>query len=236
MTCRKAHFVLAIDGEAGAGKSTTAKLVATRLGMNYIDTGAMYRAVALKAIRESINEGDQKGLLSILDDLNLEIDWRDGRISVFLDGSEVSETIREPTVSKAVSWVSAASAVREKMVRLQRNLACSGDSVLEGRDIGTVVFPDASLKIYMIADLRTRAVRRAKELAGKGIDLNTTEVGHDLDRRDHLDSSREIAPLKKAEDAVLIDTTGLTISEQVQRVVDEVDKVRLKPDEINPQG
>ena len=233
MTSRKAHFILAIDGEAGAGKSTTARLVASRLGMNYIDTGAMYRAVALKAIRSGIREGNEAGLVPVLKDLRIEIDCHDEQITVTLDGCDVTDAIREPAVSKAVSWVSATSSVRERMVMLQRKMTAVGDSVLEGRDIGTVVFPDASLKVYMIADLRTRATRRSDELVSKGIELSTDEVGEDLSRRDNYDSSREIAPLRQAEDAILIDTTDLTINEQVQRVIDEAGRVRSNSEKLN---
>jgi cytidylate kinase len=173
-----------------------------------------------------VEKGDDDGVDKILDDIDLRLTWSDGVSKVELDGADVSVDIRRPEVSRAVSWVSAMPAVRRKMVALQRKMAEGSDVVLEGRDIGTVVFPDASLKIYMTADLAARADRRAKELDEKGIKVDIESVKKDLARRDLVDSNRKESPLRPADDAIMIDTSGLTIEQQVEKVVSEVEKVR----------
>lgn len=217
------RLVIAIDGPAASGKSTTAKLVARKLGYVYIDTGAMYRAVTLAALRAGIDPEDQSRVEELASDLSIRFrPVDDGSLRTFLNGEDVTAEIRHPEVTGAVSTVSAWPGVRRAMVELQRQMSREGGVVMDGRDIGTVVFPDAEVKVFMVADIDARAVRRQEDLVGLGKELPVETVASDLERRDRLDSSRDQSPLRKAEDAVLIDTSDLTIPEQVEIVLELV--------------
>lgn len=217
---RRERFVVAIDGTAASGKSTTAREAARRLGFIYIDTGAMYRAITLKAIRERVDLSDRRALAELA--RSAEISTRDE--TTLLDGEDVSQDIRLPEVDRNVSLVSSYPEVRERLVETQRKLGSGERVICEGRDIGTVVFPDADVKIFMAADLSERAERRREELRHRGAVLSREEVEAELSRRDTFDSEREMSPLTRAEDAVLIDTTHLTIEEEVEKVVEVIKK------------
>ena len=206
-------MIIAIDGPAGSGKSTIAKLVAKDMGLVYLDTGAMYRIVTLKALNEGIlgNDGlnELDKIKKLLDDLNIDI--REN--GFYLDDVDVSEEIRKPIVSENVSDVAAIREVREKMVDLQRKFSESKNVILDGRDIGTVVFPNADLKIFLVADARERAKRRYRELIEKGENVEIEEIYENILKRDKIDSTRKESPLKKAKDAVEVDTTSKSIEE-----------------------
>jgi len=206
---------VAIDGPAGSGKSTTARRIARALGFRHLDTGAMYRAVTLKVLTTGINPHDRPALARLLAETRVDITWHDDNYRVWLDGRDVTEPIREPRVAELVSTVSALRPVRQKLVAEQRRIAQGKNIVCEGRDIGSVVFPDAPLKIYLDCAPRVRAQRRKKELAAKGLRLSHTRVLHNLMTRDRIDSRRRFSPLTRVKDAVLLDTTQLTIAEQV---------------------
>ncbi|CUU09994.1 cytidylate kinase [Candidatus Kryptobacter tengchongensis] len=212
-------IIIAIDGPAGSGKSTTARLVAQKLGYIYIDTGAMYRALTLKVIELGINPNDESLITKIAENTKIELLYENGNLKVILDGKDVSEKIRSPEVTSLVSIVSAHPKLRDIMVKKQRELGRNGGVVMDGRDIGTVVFPDADLKIFMTADVRERAKRRQKELKAQGFDVEIEKLIKEIEERDKFDSTREIGPLKKADDAIEIDTTNLTIDEQVELVL-----------------
>ncbi len=215
-------LIIAIDGPAASGKSTTARLVAERLGYTYLDTGAMYRALTLKALWLGVDGGDEKRLCQLVSSLNLDFSLVDGKLRVLMDGEEVSQKIRDLRVSQMVSIVSKHPRVRRIMVARQRRIGEKGRVVVEGTDIGTVVFPQADLKIYLDACPEERARRRLEELKGKGSSSSFAEQLSSLAERDRLDSQREDSPLRRAEDAILIDTTSLSIEEQVERVLDLV--------------
>ena len=206
-------MIIAIDGPAGSGKSTIAKLVAKDMGLVYLDTGAMYRLVTLKALNEGIlgNDGlnELDKIKKLLDDLNIDIRGN----GFYLDDVDVSEEIRKPIVSDNVSDVAAIREVREKMVDLQRKFSESKNVILDGRDIGTVVFPNADLKIFLVADARERAKRRYRELIEKGESVEIEEIYENILKRDKIDSTRKESPLKKAKDAVEVDTTSKSIEE-----------------------
>lgn len=211
-------LVVAIDGPAGAGKSTVAKLVAQELHLVYIDTGAMYRAVAWKVLHQ------KKGVTTaaiekVAKDIDVRLYYKGGRTRVFVDGKEVTDEIRTPEVSHIVSKVASLALVREKMVELQRKMAESGSVLMDGRDIGTNVLPNASVKIYLTASIEERAKRRAKELLEKGHAVSEADVEKEIAARDKADMEREISPLRQADDAVLLDTTGLSIKEVVSRIL-----------------
>ena len=213
-------FVVAIDGGAGSGKSTTAKGVARKLQFFYLDTGAMYRAFTLKYLRTASRQPkiDLALVKKLLDDTIIDLRQEDSHTKVYLDGEDVTVLIRGTEVSDFVSQVSAIPAVREYMVAKQREIAENKNVVCEGRDIGTVVFPDAQVKIFMQADLKTRAERRLKELGEKEIQAGLDQVIENLEFRDEYDSHRSHSPLKKANDAVIVDTTNLTIEEEIELV------------------
>jgi cytidylate kinase len=212
--------IVAIDGPAGAGKSTVARQLARRLGFSMIDTGAIYRAVALAARRSGVAWDDDEGLRELLD-RGLKLAFRDDR--VILDGHDVTEAIRTPEISRGSSVVSARPVVREKLLGLQRDLGLSAPrgAVLEGRDIGTVVFPDAQVKFFLTASDEARAQRRWTELSEKGLSLTLQDVLADQRRRDKDDTERAIAPLKAAADAIRIDTTGIDLDAVVERCFQE---------------
>ena len=213
-----AKRVIAIDGPAGSGKSTTAKLVAKRLGFLYLDTGAMYRAITLKALENGVDVNDEKKLEKLTRDSLISFENKDGESRIWLDGEDVSEGIREPRVNRNVSYVSMHKRVRKVLVEKQRQIGEENDLVAEGRDTTTVVFPHA-FKVYLDADIEERAKRRLLELQEKGIQTTLEEQVEEISRRDKLDSGRETSPLLRHEDAVVVDTTNLTIKQQVDRVV-----------------
>lgn len=219
-------LIIAIDGPSGSGKSTTARLLAGRLGYLYIDTGAMYRAVTLKVLREGVDPGDAGAVAGVADRCRIVLEQAGEGLRVLLDGEDVSSEIRTPEVTRHVSAVSEVPHVREVLVDAQRALGIEGGVVLEGRDIGTVVFPDADLKVFMKADLHTRAVRRRAELLEREGEVDLIAVEADLARRDAHDSGREHSPLLRAEDAVVVDTTGLTIEGQVD-VIEALARERM---------
>jgi cytidylate kinase len=213
-------MIIAIDGPAGAGKSTVAKLIAQKLGFLYIDTGAMYRALTLKVLDEGIKMQDTARIIDTARRSDIElINDDNGTFKVLLDGSDVSRAIRQPRITRFVSDVAKIKEVRKFMVTLQRKFGQRGDCVLDGRDIGTVVFPDADKKFYIDAAFKERVNRRHKELLGLGQEISFKEVEQDLHNRDTIDSTREVAPLKKADDAVYVDTTEMTIEEVVNKAL-----------------
>lgn len=201
-------MIIAIDGPAGSGKSTIAKLIAEDLGLVYLDTGAMYRLVTLKALNEGIL-GDFEKIKKMLNNLNIDIKEN----GFYLDNVDVSDEIRKPIVSENVSDIAAIREVREKMVDLQRKFSESKNVILDGRDIGTVVFPNANVKIFLVADAKERANRRYKELVKKGENVKIEEIYENILKRDEIDSTRKESPLKKAEDAIEVDTTSKNIEE-----------------------
>lgn len=210
--------IVAIDGPSGAGKSTLARALAKRLGYVHLDTGAMYRAVALAAVNNGVPLDDATSLDALCGGLKIELLERDGSQLVLLDGEDVTEKIRTPEMSRASSEVSAVSEVRRHMVRLQREIGAHGGVVAEGRDMGTVVFPDTPAKFYLDASPHERARRRYEELRAKGSDESLEDVLAGMERRDTNDSDREDSPLRAAKDAVRIDTTGMTREEVVKYV------------------
>jgi cytidylate kinase len=221
------RLVIAIDGPAASGKSTTARLVAQRLGYLHVDTGAMYRAVTLKVLRQGISPSDVERISRLVESTRVELKGERGTLRVVLDGEDVTDPIRSPEVTRAVSAVSSLGAVRRAMVREQRTLGRNGGIVLEGRDIGTVVFPDADCKFFLIAGILARATRRMEEFQEKGVTGDLAELEAEIAERDRKDSTREESPLRKADDAIEIDTSDLTIEAQVERVLGIVQE-RLK--------
>ena len=216
-------MVIAIDGPAGSGKSTTAKFAAEKLGFIHINTGAMYRGIALKCIQENVNIDNPSQLNHLLANTQFKFAKESGSTLV-MDGVDISAEITSVQVTDFVSYVSTISAVREKLVQYQRDMAEGIDVVLEGRDIGTVVFPNAEYKFFLVADIHERAKRRKKEMDAKGEVVSLEELTSEMEERDRKDSTRKHSPLKKAEDAVEIDTTGISIEEQVNRIVEIVNK------------
>jgi len=220
LTAKRKSFIITIDGPAGSGKSTTAKLVAQSLGFLHLDTGAMYRAVTLAAIREKADFGNEKQIVEIAKKSKIDLRPQGSVLRVFLNKEEVTDAIRLPEVTEAIGPVAGNPDVREILVELQRTFAKGEGVVAEGRDIGTVVFPDADLKIYMVASLEERARRRQAEMAQNGIQICSDELMANIKRRDDDDSLREHSPLKKPEDALVLDTSGMSIEQQVDFVVD----------------
>ncbi|MBQ2967832.1 MAG: (d)CMP kinase [Clostridia bacterium] len=216
---------IAIDGPSGAGKSTLAKTLAKNLGFIYIDTGAMYRSIGLYALRKGIDiPNEPEKVAAMLDEVQLSIRHIDGTQHIFLNGEDVSEEIRKPEVSIAASNVAVLPAVRLKLVDLQRMLANKNNVIMDGRDIGTYVLPDAEVKIFLTASVEDRAQRRFEELQQKGTKTTYEEVLKDMKFRDKNDSSRDFAPLKPAEDAELMDTTGNTLEQSVKQMAELVHK------------
>jgi len=215
-------LIVAIDGPSGAGKSTLAKRLAKDLGFTYLDTGAMYRALALKILRQGLDLSDSSKLAALINSTQIDLFESEGKLKVFLDGADVSDLIRTAEVSQMASKASALPSVRKRMLELQRALGGKGDVVAEGRDIGTVIFPEAEVKIYLDASVRERARRRYEELRGAGSDVSLEETEREMQQRDKRDSERDLAPLRKADDALAIDSSGLSadaVAEQARRAV-----------------
>ena len=212
------NLVIAVDGPAGAGKSTIAKLIAEKLNINYIDTGAMYRAITYKCLQNNIDINNEKEVINIAK--NCEIDFKDNNI--YINGEILTDEIRTMEVSNNVSNVAKIKEVRYLMVDVQRNIGKVSSVILDGRDIGSYVFPNAEYKFFLIATPEERGNRRYKELVNKGYDVNLEEIIKDIIKRDEIDSNREFAPLVKAEDAIEIDTTGKSINEVVQSVLSKI--------------
>lgn len=219
----KKGIIIAIDGPAGAGKSTTAKLLAEKLNYKYIDTGAMYRAVTLYALRNSIEPEQIDKLVNLVKAMDFRFENNGSKL--FVNSENVSEAIRNPEVSSRVSEFSRIAEVREILVQKQREIGAEGGIVMEGRDITTAVFPNAELKIFLTADLDIRAYRRLIELKNKGLNINLDDVRDNLETRDMIDSSREVNPLMITEDSIVIDTTQLTIEEQVDVIYNKAKEI-----------
>lgn len=212
-------IAVAIDGPAGAGKSTIARAAAAQLGFVYVDTGALYRTIGLAVCRRGIDGTDVPGILATLPEIQVGLTYQDGAQHVLLDGEDVSDAIRTPQISTYASQVSSVSEVRAYLLDLQRDLARRQSVIMDGRDIGTVILPDAKVKIFLTASPEKRAARRCAELREKGQDVTVEGILADMERRDALDASRAVAPLKQAEDAVLVDTSDLTLEQSIEAVL-----------------
>lgn len=211
---------IAIDGPAGAGKSTIAKLVAKEKGYIYVDTGAMYRGLAIHFLDKGIQPQETEKVIEACKDAEVTIAYEDAVQHVYLNGKDISSRLRNEEVGNMASVTSAIPEVRKKLLELQQNLAKTQNVIMDGRDIGTCVLPHADVKVYLTASVETRAKRRYQELQEKGEDCNLEEIAHDIEERDRRDMTREIAPLKQAEDAVLVDSSDMTIAEVVKTIVD----------------
>ncbi|NQT65015.1 MAG: (d)CMP kinase [FCB group bacterium] len=216
------RFVIAIDGPAASGKSTTAKQLAKKLKFIYIDTGAMYRASGLCTLLQNVSLNDEAALKKMLDEISIKIEYAEAGNRVYLNEKDVSERIREADITKLSSQIAVIRIVREKMVELQRKIGENGGVIMDGRDIGTVVFPNADFKFFMIADVKTRASRRWKEAKEKDEIISIGEIEEELIWRDKNDSNREISPLKQAADAIPVDTSKMSIEEQVQFIYNKI--------------
>lgn len=219
MQDKKNHFIVAIDGPAGSGKSTVSKLIAARLGLLYIDTGAMYRALTLKAMRQGADLEDGEALTKLARSAKIDLRNISGSLKVFLDGEDVSGLIRTPELTNNVKFIARVPGVRQEMVVAQRAIGKRSSAVLEGRDIGTVVFPDARFKFYLDADVEERSRRRHKELLETGQNTELSAIKNDVIKRDESDMKRDVGALKKAPDAVLVDTTDLSIEEVTEKLL-----------------
>ena len=215
---------IALDGPAGSGKSTVAKIIANKLNILYLDTGATYRACALKCLLSDVDVKDEAAVGKIIKNIDVKVEYKNGTQVTLLDGKDVSTDIRKPEVSMLASAVSAHKVVRDKMVELQREVAKSMDCVLDGRDIGSHVLPDAEFKYYITADSRIRAERRYKELIERGTPVDFDKLHEEIVQRDYNDSHREFAPLKKCDDAKLIDTSHMSVDEVVDTILKDVTK------------
>lgn len=212
-------FNVAIDGPAGAGKSTIAKAIAKEKGYIYVDTGAMYRAMALYFIREGISKDDEAKISSVVDNISVSIEYVDGAQHVILNGDDVTGFLRTEEVGNMASATSVYKDVRAKLVSLQQELAANTDVIMDGRDIGTVVLPNANVKIFLTASVECRAKRRYDELVAKGENADLASIAKDIEERDYRDSHREISPLKQADDAILLDTSNMNIEEVVAAII-----------------
>jgi len=218
----KRNFVIAIDGPAGSGKSTTARLVAQRLGVSYIDSGAIYRAITLQCVKEKVDINNNDALINLLRRTDVELRAGDNGNRVFVNGKDVTKEIRSPQVTGAVSAVSALPPVRAAVTRKLHQISENNSIVLEGRDIGTVVFPNADLKIYMEASIDERARRRHRELHDSGVVSNVENIKSEITRRDQHDSQRLLSPLSKAPDAIVLNNTNMSIEDGVEFIVEKM--------------
>ena len=212
-------MIIAIDGPAGSGKSTTSKLVAKKLGISHLDTGSMYRAITVHFIKNNYSL-DDIDVSSVMDSIDLEISDSSDKESVFLNGEDVTDKLRSNEVSRLGSDVSSIKEVRAKMVEIQRSISSNKSIVIDGRDIGTVVFPDAKFKFFITASIESRAQRRFNELKDSDLNITLEQIEEDIRLRDHFDTTRDNSPLKKAEDAIIVDTTHLDISGQVNMILE----------------
>ena len=218
-------MIITIDGPAGVGKTITAKKLASKLGDQYLDTGAMYRAATYFFIQHATDITSENQVRKMLDILNLELDFTSNdSITILLDGKDISLLIRSKAVTDAVSKVSALKSVREKMVKIQKDTTKNGNFIVEGRDIGTVVFPDTKYKFFLVADYDTRAKRRFKDFKILNEEINVNKIKQDLKDRDQYDSSRKLSPLKQAKDAIVIDTSNCTIDDQVNQIYKHIER------------
>lgn len=213
---------IAIDGPAGAGKSSVAKAVAAKLGFIYVDTGALYRSIGVNALKNNIKTTDADAVIALLPETKVELKYVDGAQRVILNGEDVSEAIRMPEASMAASNVSAIPAVRAFLLDLQRDMAKNNNVIMDGRDIGTVILPDAEYKFFLTASAEVRADRRFKELKEKGIDVDYNALLEEIIQRDYNDSHRATAPLKQADDAMLIDSSNMTLEESINAIVSRI--------------
>lgn len=213
------NYNIAIDGPAGAGKSTIAKNIAKKLGFIYVDTGAMYRAMALYVIQHNVDVEDNAGIAKACESIHVTILYQEGEQQVILNEENVTSLLRTEEVGNMASTVAKHNDVRTKMVDLQRNLAVTANVIMDGRDIGTVVLPNADLKVYLTASSKERARRRYAELTDKGILCDINEIEQDIIARDHQDMNREISPLRQAEDAVLVDSSNMTIDQVIDTII-----------------
>lgn len=218
-------LIIAIDGPAGSGKGTVAKEVSKKLGILNVDTGAMFRCVALEMVRNNVGLEETEKVQKILNSLDIELKAENETLKVYINGEDVSDKIRTEEISKFVSPVSTIKIVREKLLNIQRKIGMNQDIVMEGRDIGTVVFPNADVKIYLDASPEERAKRRTKQNEEKGIVSDYEKVLEEIKIRDKRDMTREIAPLKRAEDAIYIDSTNLKISEVIEKIIEIVKRI-----------
>lgn len=217
---------IAIDGPSGAGKSTIAKAVAAKLGIVYVDTGALYRTVGYFARSQGVTKEDKEGIVSCLPQINIEVRYENGAQHVYLNGEDLGDKIREPEISMYASAVSAIPAVRAFLLDTQRDIAAKNSVIMDGRDIGTVILPNAEVKIFMFASATARAKRRTKELAEKGIDAKYEDVLREMEERDRNDREREIAPAVAAKDAIMLDNSDLTPEQTVDAVLNIVRRVQ----------
>ena len=213
---------IALDGPAGSGKSTVAKILSKELDILYLDTGAMYRACGLKCVKLGVSVKDEQAVSAFINDIDLKIDYKNGSQVTILDGEDVSTDIRKPEVSMLASDVSALKCVRLKMVEMQRKIAASMNCVLDGRDIGSFVLPDAKYKYFVTADSKVRAQRRHKELIERGTPVDFDVLHEEILKRDYNDSHRDFAPLKQADDAIVVDTSNMTVDEVVSFILSDI--------------
>jgi len=215
-------YNIAIDGPAGAGKSTIAKLVAKKLGYIYVDTGSMYRTLALACIRAGVSAEEKDKVVDVCNSVQVSLEYVEGNQVVRLNGEDVSGYIRNEEVGNMTSAIAVYEPVREILVKMQQKIATEQNLVMDGRDIGSVVLPNANLKIYLTASVETRAQRRYKELVEKGVDCDINEIEKDIEDRDYRDMHREVSPLTQTEDAILVDSSNMTIDEVVEKIISYV--------------
>lgn len=220
-------MIIAIDGPAGSGKSTIARMLAKRLGFKYLDTGAMYRALTWKAIQRGVNLEDENALCQLMDQTNIEFQYKDDSLQVFVDGADVTKEIRSPSVTNNIHYISNTPGVRQRMVKLQQKHAAEGNTVAEGRDMGTVVFPRAEKKFFLDAEIKERAKRRYAEFKPSQ-KISYADVVKDLETRDRRDTTRNNSPLIQGSDAIYINTTNMTIEEVFHMILKEIEPVVKK--------
>ncbi len=216
-------IIIAIDGPAGSGKSTIAKMVAERLDYTYLDTGAMYRAITYLALKNGIVD-DEKAVNKLVDGLDVTLNFEDGLTHVFVDGEELTEHIRTPDVNSKVSEIAAMAFVRKELVRMQQSMGKVGNVVAEGRDTTTVVFPDADVKVFLDATVEVRAERRHKEYLERGVNIEIAEVIENIRKRDRIDSGREASPLRKAENSIEVDSSNISVEEEFEILLENIKK------------